>query len=157
MIRTGAIRPNGEGLWRVERSARTVYAIVVFTLGGMHVLYDGIIWKRPVPGTGGMLRYDPQRGLMVVTQATRPSSLHVDRPSFGRGLSAAVAVRIGLGVVTAYGQEWLSDTTASLANSAGPRSLAAFLVARFHRRPLPAAAAVLTLACRELGDASGAA
>ncbi len=34
----------------------TVYAIVVFTLGGMHVLYDGIIWKRPTPGTGGMLR-----------------------------------------------------------------------------------------------------
>ena len=34
----------------------TVYAIVVFTLGGMHVLYDGFIWKRPAPGTGGMLR-----------------------------------------------------------------------------------------------------
>ncbi len=30
-------------------------AVVILTLGGMHVLYDGFIWKRPVPGTGGML------------------------------------------------------------------------------------------------------
>ena len=33
----------------------TVYALVVFTLGGMHVFYDGSIWKRPAPNTGGML------------------------------------------------------------------------------------------------------
>ncbi len=32
-----------------------VSAVVILTLGGMHVLYDGFIWKRPVPGTGGML------------------------------------------------------------------------------------------------------
>ena len=33
----------------------TVYSVVVLTLGGMHVLYDGFIWKRPSPGKGGML------------------------------------------------------------------------------------------------------
>ena len=33
----------------------TAYALVVFTLGGMHVFYDGFIWKRPAPGRGGML------------------------------------------------------------------------------------------------------
>ena len=33
----------------------TVYTLVVFTLGGMHVFYDGFIWKRPSPGRGGML------------------------------------------------------------------------------------------------------
>ena len=33
----------------------TAYALVVFTIGGMHVFYDGFIWKRPAPGKGGML------------------------------------------------------------------------------------------------------
>jgi hypothetical protein len=33
----------------------TVYTVVVLTLGGMHVLYDGFIWKRPNAGRGGML------------------------------------------------------------------------------------------------------
>jgi hypothetical protein len=33
----------------------TVHALVIFTLGGMHVFYDGFIWKRPAPGKGGML------------------------------------------------------------------------------------------------------
>jgi hypothetical protein len=28
---------------------------VLLTLGGMHVFYDGFIWKRPSPGRGGML------------------------------------------------------------------------------------------------------
>jgi hypothetical protein len=31
------------------------HALVVFTLGGLHVFYDGFIWKRPAPGRGGML------------------------------------------------------------------------------------------------------
>jgi hypothetical protein len=33
----------------------SVYALVVFTLGGLHVFYDGFIWKRPSPSHGGML------------------------------------------------------------------------------------------------------
>jgi hypothetical protein len=33
----------------------TAHALVIFTLGGMHVFYDGFIWKRPAPGKGGML------------------------------------------------------------------------------------------------------
>jgi hypothetical protein len=33
----------------------TTHMLVVFTLGGMHVFYDGFIWKRPTPGAGGML------------------------------------------------------------------------------------------------------
>jgi hypothetical protein len=37
----------------------TVLAAVVLTLGGMHVLYDGFIWKRPAPGGGGMLAAPP--------------------------------------------------------------------------------------------------
>ena len=33
----------------------TVYTVVILTLGGMHVLYDGFIWKKPSTGKGGML------------------------------------------------------------------------------------------------------
>jgi hypothetical protein len=33
----------------------TSYTVVILTLGGMHVLYDGFIWKRPTAGRGGML------------------------------------------------------------------------------------------------------
>jgi len=66
----------------------------------------------------------------------------------------AVAVGVGVGVVTAYGQAWLSDSTTSLANSAGPWSVAAFLVARYNRRlSTSVIAAMLTLACCELGYA----
>jgi hypothetical protein len=36
-----------------------VVSVVVLTLGGMHVLYDGFIWKRPSPGKGGMLTSPP--------------------------------------------------------------------------------------------------
>ncbi len=32
-----------------------LYTVVILTLGGMHVLYDGFIWKRPSPRPGGML------------------------------------------------------------------------------------------------------
>ena len=78
-------------------------------------------------------------------------------PSFDRrrlaiGLSAAVIVGAGVGAFTAYGQGWLGDSTTSLVNSAGPWSVAAFLVARYNRRVVPSVvAAMITLACCELG------
>ncbi|MFM2073404.1 MAG: hypothetical protein RLZZ623_3668 [Actinomycetota bacterium] len=66
----------------------------------------------------------------------------------------AIVTGVLVGGLTAYGQGWLSDATTSLANSAGPWSLAAFLVARFNRRvPTAAIAAMLTLASCELGYA----
>lgn len=69
-------------------------------------------------------------------------------------LGAAVVVGCAVGVLTAYGQGWLGDTAGSLANSAGPWSIAAFVVARSARRVLPAvAAAVVTLVCCEIGYA----
>ena len=34
---------------------QVTYTVVILTLGGMHVLYDGFIWKRPSPAKGGML------------------------------------------------------------------------------------------------------
>ncbi len=69
-------------------------------------------------------------------------------------LAVAIAVGLAVGALTAYGQAWLSDTTTSLANSAGPWSVAAFLVARRSRRvPIAVAAAVLTLASCEVGYA----
>jgi hypothetical protein len=33
----------------------TSYTAVILTLGGMHVFYDGFIWKRPAADRGGML------------------------------------------------------------------------------------------------------
>ncbi len=33
----------------------TSYTVVILTLGGMHVFYDGFIWKRPSADRGGML------------------------------------------------------------------------------------------------------
>jgi hypothetical protein len=35
--------------------SQAVYTVVILTLGGMHILYDGFIWKRPSSGKGGML------------------------------------------------------------------------------------------------------
>ena len=65
------------------------------------------------------------------------------------GLSIVV-----VGVLTAYGQGWFGDATASLANSAGPWSLTAFLVARTCPRwPAAIVCAVSTLSCCELGYA----
>lgn len=67
-------------------------------------------------------------------------------------VGAGVVVGLLMGALTAYAQGWLGDSTASLANSAGPWSLAAFVVARFARRlPAAVATAVLTLVCCELG------
>ena len=70
------------------------------------------------------------------------------------GLALAVAAGLAVGVATAYFQGWLGDGLNSLANSAGPWSLVAFLVARFDRRVWRAVlAASLTLACCEIGYA----
>lgn len=37
----------------------TAYTVVILTLGGMHVFYDGFIWKRPAAHRGGMLTVAP--------------------------------------------------------------------------------------------------
>ena len=42
----------------------TSYTVVILTLGGMHVFYDGFIWKRPAANRGGMLT--------VARTSTRP-------------------------------------------------------------------------------------
>jgi hypothetical protein len=64
---------------------------------------------------------------MVFAQTTdgysQPSAT---RRGLGVGLSVAVAVGVGVGALTAYGQGWLRAATASLTNSAGPWSAAAF-------------------------------
>jgi len=66
----------------------------------------------------------------------------------------AVVVGLFIGALTAYAQGWLSDGLGSLANSAGPWSLAAFLVAMLTRRaPTAAVWAVLVLASCEVGYA----
>ena len=67
-------------------------------------------------------------------------------------LLIAIGVGVGVGAATAFGQGALSDASTSLANSAGPWCVAAFLVARHNRRFGPAiVGAMLTLACCELG------
>jgi hypothetical protein len=69
-----------------------------------------------------------------------------------RGAVMAVIVGLLVGALTAYAQGWLIDAVGSLANSAGPWSLAAFLVAMRARRPLVAAlSAMLVLASCEIG------
>lgn len=82
------------------------------------------------------------------------SSATVAGPSSVQGLAAAVVVGLAVGALTAYGQGWLSDATSSFSNSAGPWSLAAFLVARYNRRvTVGVVAAMATLACCEFGYA----
>jgi hypothetical protein len=92
---------------------------------------------------------------MSIDHASDPRSAAAARgPSPVVGLTVAIATGVLIGGLTAYGQGWLSDATTSLANSAGPWSLAAFLVARYNRRVVTAAiAAMLTLASCELGYA----
>jgi Family of unknown function (DUF6518) len=65
------------------------------------------------------------------------------------GCGVALVVGLFVGALTAYAQGWLSDGLGSLANSAGPWSLAAFLVALITRRPAVAAfwAAVVLASC----------
>ena len=66
----------------------------------------------------------------------------------------APIVGLAVGVLTAYGQGWLGDGFNSLANSAGPWSLAAFLVARRARGiPVAIIAAVITLVMSVIGYA----
>jgi hypothetical protein len=69
-------------------------------------------------------------------------------------LALAAGVGVALGMLTAYAQGWLGDGTGSLANSAGPWSVAAFVVARTSRGVITAVlAAVVTLAFCEFGYA----
>lgn len=64
----------------------------------------------------------------------------------------AVLVGLAVGAFTAYGQGWLGDSFGSLVNSAGPWSVAAFLVARMSRSIwVGALTAAITLAMCELG------
>lgn len=93
--------------------------------------------------------------MQTTQQESGLSSPTVAGPSPVPGLATAVVVGLAVGVLTAYGQDWLSDSaTVSFSNSAGPWSLAAFLVARYNRRVLVGViAAVVTLACCELGYA----
>ncbi len=87
----------------------------------------------------------------------RPSPLadRVTRSWWGGGV-VAVVVGLVVGALTAYAQGWLSDGLGSLANSAGPWSLAAFVVAMLvrDRQPVVAAVwAVVVLASCEFGYA----
>jgi hypothetical protein len=64
----------------------------------------------------------------------------------------AVAAGLAVGVLTAVAQRWIGDSLRSLANSAGPWSLAAFVVARRLRSGAAGAmAAAVTLAMCEIG------
>ena len=67
-------------------------------------------------------------------------------------LLLAAFVGVAIGALTAYAERWLTDGLGSLANSAGPWSLAAFLVAMCALRAVPGAlSASLTLGACELG------
>lgn len=95
---------------------------------------------------------------VTAMETSQPAALRtrssVARPSPVAGLSVAIVVGLAAGALTAYSQAWLSDTTTSLANSAGPWSVAAFLAARYnHRVATAVAASILTLTCCEVGYA----
>jgi hypothetical protein len=92
--------------------------------------------------------------MQTIQHAGGRSSTTGAGPSWVVGLASAVVVGLAVGALTAYGQGWLSDSTASFSNSAGPWSLAAFLVARYNRHvPVGVIAAMATLACCEFGYA----
>lgn len=81
-------------------------------------------------------------------------STHVLARPWTRAIATAIVVGLVVGAFTAYAQGWLTDEVSSLANSAGPWSLAGFAVARHVRRPAQACvAAMLTLASCEVGYA----
>ena len=64
----------------------------------------------------------------------------------------SVVVGIAVGILTSLGQRWIGHSLQSVANSAGPWSLAAFVVARRMRSmPSGAVAAAVTLATCEIG------
>lgn len=73
-----------------------------------------------------------------------------------RAFGWSVAVGLTVGALTSVGQAVLADTAGSLANSAGPWVLAAFLVARASGRPpgpigVAIGAAILTMVSSEVG------
>jgi len=94
-------------------------------------------------------------GLMSVGHAgSSPDSTDAEGPSLALCLVLASLAGIAVGALTAYAQGWLEDSVGSLANSAGPWSLAAFVLARHARRvALGIFAAMVTLVCCELGYA----
>lgn len=97
--------------------------------------------------------------MVARVQVTRESDARgtapVGEPSTIGGMAVAVAVGFVVGSLTAYAQGWLGSSTSSLANSAGPWALAAFLVARHCRRlPQAIAASTAALVCAELGYAA---
>ena len=49
------VNPVAAFLGYVGAHAFEHFMVVILTLGGMHVFYDGFIWKRPAPERGGML------------------------------------------------------------------------------------------------------
>lgn len=70
----------------------------------------------------------------------------------GRRAATAVVIGLLMGGTTAYGQGWIGDSLGSAVNSAGPWSVAAFVVARPLRTWLGgAASAAVTLAMCEVG------
>ena len=84
--------------------------------------------------------------------AVEAPSASPDGESVFRVVGLAVVVGLVVGMATSPAQGWLTDATRSLSNSAGPWSLAAFVVARASRRPaLAALLASITLATCELG------
>jgi hypothetical protein len=79
-----------------------------------------------------------------MTGVSRPGRVLVVRAAGSLGLSAAVAV--ALGILTAYAQEWLPEDLGSLANSAGPWVVVAFTLAwRGATRALAAATGAVAL------------
>lgn len=92
--------------------------------------------------------------LTAPTGPTEPISFDRARRTLGMSLLIAAGVGVALGALTAYAQGWLGDGTSSLANSAGPWSVAAFVVARTSRGVVSAVvAAMVTLASCEVGYA----
>ena len=87
-----------------------------------------------------------------MTRALERPHTTADTGRLPRWLFVAIVVGLAVGAATSPAQGLLGDSTRSLANSAGPWSLAAFLVARVSRRAIVAAVlAAVTLATSEIG------
>ena len=96
----------------------------------------------------------PYRWTMMSIESRAPAPMVGSPRTIGAALLMAVGVGLVLGALTAYAQGWLGDGTASLANSAGPWSVGAFVVARTGRGVVAAVvAAMVTLASCEVGYA----
>ena len=60
----------------------TSYTVVILTLGGMHVFYDGFIWKRPAADRRGMFSVArPSLRPSCAEHVTTPTSACGDAPS----------------------------------------------------------------------------